>query len=214
MATVSIKVVDYRHRKLKHGPESWTKREVLLQGGATEGEARVNIEPSTRECRVVAGLTTLPGTVRNTDSKGNTLEHEAAFAFGSGISDALGTAQGTSFGGQDIHGVFSYPLDLKETPQIHFTWKLSPWEEDPEGEATFDLVDQDWLPEVDRTCGLKIQWKGKAERVKVILSAISREPGTCLNSVSREEDEDLVIENQGRWHVLKEGSRDSLRAYP
>lgn len=212
IAHVSVNVVDHTLIKPKRGEESWTRTEIRLEDQKSlDGDGRVDIEPADGACRVVAGFMSTPGTIKSTNSKGGSQTAESPFYFSSGMGDCEGRATGMSFGAFRPDGITSVPRERPDLDPIGFTWRVAPWEQEPEGEATFDLADHEWMPEKDSTTSLEIKWKGKAEKVKVTLSGISREPGTCLNSEDTNEDEDLVLEKQGSWEVQKEGARDALK---
>jgi hypothetical protein len=211
ISRASVHIVDHTLIKPKNGKESWFQMEVSLEGKALEGDGRLDIEPGDGTCRVVAGFMSTSGTVKSTNSQGGSQTAESPFSFSSGMGDCEGQASGMTFAGFRIDGISSVPRERPDLDPVNFKWQVSPWEQDPEGEATFDLVDHDWLPEPDASSSVEIKWKGKAEQVKVTLSGISREPGTCLNSQETDEDEDLLVTSQGKWLVQKEGSREDLK---
>jgi hypothetical protein len=211
----SVRVVDYIVTRAKDGKEKWVKTEINLRGSlqakAPDGTGRLEIDPSDGACRVVAGFMSGPGRTKITSSEGFVQESESPFAFGSGMDDVRGRASGMTFGGSSPDGSASVPRERPDLDPVAFGWVVSPWEQDPEGEATFDLADHDWRPKLDTTTRVEVKWKGKAEQVRVTLSGISREPGTCLNSDDTSTDEDLVIEKQGPWSVQQDGSQDALK---
>ncbi len=208
---VSVRIVDFTLVKPKSGKESWSKMEISLEGRGREGDGRLDIEPGDGSCKVVAGFMSTPGTIKATNSQGGRMESESPFYFASGVFDCEGQASGMTFGGTSPEGTSSVPRERPDLNPMTFTWKVAPWEQTPEGEATFDLMDHEWMPKPDTTTRVEVKWKGKAERVRVTLSGISREPGIYMNSLETGEDEDLVIEKQGQWDVQKEGARDALK---
>jgi hypothetical protein len=211
IADAHIRISDLLVIKPRNGKPTWSKMEFELDGNSQDGEARLDIEPSDGAYKLVAGFMSTPGTVKATNSEGGSQETESPYSYSSGLLDCEGTASGLNFGSNRTDAIVSASLDNPAGNFLTFHWQLSPWEQEPEGEATFDFVDQDWTPKPDSTCGIEIKWKGKAEKVKVTLSDISREPGKCLNSVETDEDEDLTIESQGKWSAQKEGANRGLK---
>jgi predicted Zn-dependent protease len=207
-------VTDFVKIKPKNGKESWDKKETYITGGAVEdGEASLAMEPMTGAYELHAGFLNLTGgSFKHTNSAGGSVEAPLGCAFSSSPAGVQGLAAGLTFGGTSTDGIMAgASLDNPAGNLVSFSWQLSPGDKDPEGEATFDYLDQNWLPEPDTTTTLEISWKGKAEKVKVTLSEISRQPGTCLNSKDEDKDEDLLIEKQGKWDVQKEGKDGALK---
>ena len=211
--SVLVKVMDGRVVKPKQGKESWVKEETLVIAPRVEdGEASLRMDPLTGIYEVHAGFMNEPsGYFRHTNSDGGQQEAPVPLAFSSGALGVQGKASGMTLGGVSPDGVMAgASLDNPAGNRVQFMWTLTPWDKEPEGEATFDYVDRDWIPEPGSSTILAISWKGKAERVRVTLSGISRQPGTCLNSKEEDRDEDLVIEKQGKWEVQKEEEGENL----
>ncbi len=212
--SVLVKVTDSRVIKPKQGKESWVKEETLVIAPQVEdSEASLRMDPLTGAYEVHAGFMNEPsGYFRHTNSGGGSQEVPVPLAFSTGAFGCHGKASGMTLGGVNGDGTMAgASLDNPAGNLIQFTWALTPWDKEPEGEATFDYADQDWIPEPGSGTTLQISWKGKAERVRVTLSGISRQPGTCLNSKEEDKDEDLVIEKQGKWEVQKEGEGENLK---
>jgi hypothetical protein len=207
IAETRIKIVDFLKIKPKDGEETWSKMETTLDGKAQDGEARFGIEPGDGSYQLAAGFMSTPGKVKATNSQGGSQEVESPFSFNSGALDCAGIASGMTFGSGRPDAIVSAPLDNPAGSFLSFLWKLTPWEQEPEHEATLDLSDHTWLPDPTAPVNVVVKWEGKAEKVRVFLENISVEPGTCLNDEVKDaaKETDLTIASQGDWAVTKEG---------
>jgi hypothetical protein len=202
-----IHIVDHTLIKPKHAKESWNKSEITLDGKAQDGTGRLDIEPEDGACRVVAGFMSTPGKLKMTNSQGGSQEVESPFSFSSGTLECTGQAAGMSFGSGRPDGIVSVPLDDPAGSLLSFQWRVSPWEQEPEHEATLDLSDHAWVPDPAAPIKVVVKWEGKAEKVRVFVENISMEPGTCLNDEVQEasKETDLTVASQGEWAVAKDG---------
>jgi hypothetical protein len=95
--------------------------------------------------------------------------------------------------------------------QVTVRWTLTPWQTEPDGEATYEVENANQAPDPATPYVVKIKWKGKVAMVRATLSGVSKEPGTCMNSAATDTDPDLTIPVQGKWDLEQQGDSTIAR---
>jgi hypothetical protein len=183
-------------------------RYVYSGGGIDEGAARISMESADLTFRMFAYVTSPDGTLDVTNSAGAHARSNPSVNLSiAGVGkEWIGHLPAGGLVVSGSRGDVPCYAPLTTGQPMTVKWTLEPWEDEDPTEATFKMVDKDWWPYPDQPCSIEVSWKGDAEKVRVTLDGISHEPGTCLNSDSKGDEDDLKIENQGRWLIEHTGS--------
>ncbi|MBD3639326.1 MAG: hypothetical protein HUJ25_18360 [Crocinitomicaceae bacterium] len=141
-------------------------------------------------------LSEKPGEIRLTRLQ---LPQEGLVLMGSSVIDTICVME-------EKDGIYS-----KKNIPVQVSWIFYPSDmELPE--ATLEIDDKTWIPEPDKSVGVKLSWENVTpSEIRFTLADISAEPGECLNDeVKDSEKPDLEIhpemKNQG-FVITQDGSR-------
>jgi hypothetical protein len=91
-------------------------------------------------------------------------------------------------------------------------WDLIP--ETGRSQVTIDPIDENWLPENNSVISTKIKWDAEdiPTQVKFTLYDVSKEPGTCLNSIEKDKSPDLVFDsvwvNENHYEITQKSETE------
>jgi hypothetical protein len=205
---------DHLEQTRRSDGSTYWSRTVVKSAGVAGGGGWFRIDPEKKAFTLFAYASSAPGVIETTSSEGNHGKLPLpGLALKTGMAltgPALWTGPvpetGLLITSEPRQVLCTLPLTADGKRTMDVSWTLTPWELEPPGECSFQFTDKNWWPDpTKKPCGIEIKWKGKAEKVRVKLSGISHEPGTCLNSPKPGHEDDLLLEAQDRWVIEHTG---------